>query len=71
ANPVNTANVRATHVSSNPRAMFTYENYVARTLPIINWVNTPSQISVIAKRLHGVVQNAVSALTPEYWSVRG
>jgi len=69
--PVNSANVRATHVSSSPQAMFTYENYVARTLPMIFWVNTPLQISVIAKQLHGVVQNAVSALTPEDWSVAG
>ncbi|HVA22682.1 MAG TPA: ABC transporter substrate-binding protein [Candidatus Micrarchaeia archaeon] len=68
--PVNTANIRATHISSNPRAMFIYENYVARTLPFINWVNIPTQISVIVKQLRGVVQNAVSALAPEYWSVR-
>ncbi len=69
SDPINTANVRATHVSSRPTAMFTYENYVARTLPMIFWVNNPLQISVIAKQLHGVVQNAVSALTPEYWSI--
>ncbi len=71
ADPVNDANVRATHVSGNPNAMVVYENYVAKTLPLVWLANQPLQISVIAKRLHGVVQNAVSALSPEYWTVTG
>jgi len=64
---VNDANIIATHRSSNPDAMFRYENYLALNLPVIWWWNTPSQISVINGHLHGVVQNALGSFNPENW----
>ncbi len=69
SSPVNDANITATHVSSSPGAMFAYENYLARNLPVIWWPNAPAQISVIAKNLHGVQQNALGSVVPEAWSL--
>lgn len=67
ASAANNANITATHVSSNPKAMFHYEDYLALNLPVIWWPNTPTQISVIAKNLRGVQQNALGSVTPEDW----
>lgn len=63
----NNANISATQRSSNSHAMFTYENYLAMQLPVIWWPNSPSQISVISGKLHGVEQNALGSFTPEEW----
>ncbi|HEY6538688.1 MAG TPA: ABC transporter substrate-binding protein [Candidatus Dormibacteraeota bacterium] len=67
----NDANITATQRSSNPSAMFNYEDYLAKNLPVIWWPNSPSQISVISGKLHEVTQNALGSFTPEEWSLRG
>ncbi len=65
----NNANITATQRSSSPDAMFDYEDYLAKNLPVIWWPNSPSQISVISGRLHGVEQNALGSFTPEDWTL--
>jgi len=63
------ANITATHTSTKSTAMFQYEDYLAKNLPVIWWPNSPSQISVISKKLHGVQQNALGSFTPENWTL--
>jgi peptide/nickel transport system substrate-binding protein len=67
----NNANITATQRSSSPKAMVNYENYLAQNLPVIWWPNSPGQISVISKTLHGVEQNALGSFTPEEWRLSG
>jgi peptide/nickel transport system substrate-binding protein len=61
------SNINATHTSSSSSAMFQYENYLARNLPVIWWPNSPSQVSVMSGKLHGVQQNALGSFTPNNW----
>ncbi|MGH7642419.1 MAG: ABC transporter substrate-binding protein [Candidatus Dormibacteria bacterium] len=68
---VNQANITATQRSSSPQAMFNYEDYLAKNLPVIWWPNSPSQISVISGKLHAVEQNALGSFTPEDWRLSG
>ncbi len=59
--------IAATTTAGGQQPMFTYENYLAKNLPVLWWPNPSTQISVISSKLHGVYQNPLGLITPEYW----
>jgi peptide/nickel transport system substrate-binding protein len=66
SDPTNDANIKATNVTQTP--LTTYENYLAKQLPVIFQPNVASQITEIQKGLSGVTpQNPLLALNPENW----
>ncbi len=68
SNPVNDANIRATHVQAGFSTFARYENYLATELPVL-WMPTPYyQVSVISKRLSGTLpQSPIAFIYPEQW----
>lgn len=68
SNPVNDANIRASHRSAAPSSLFQYQNYLARQLPVL-WLPSPEyQLSLVRDALHGTTpQNPGLQLTPENW----
>ncbi len=66
--PVNNANIVATHTQLGTAAMFTYEDYVAKMLPVIFLPSADYSLSEYKSTLHGVVpQDAYLNLNPENW----
>ncbi len=69
-NPVNDANINASHVQPGLGALYRYEDFVARQLPLLYMPNSVYQISVISKRLHGVTaQDSTNHIYPEVWTL--
>jgi peptide/nickel transport system substrate-binding protein len=69
SNPVNDANINATHTVSGTAVLDKYENYLAKQLPVI-WMPDPdSQISEVRSTLKGVTQSPLLNYTPEFWTL--
>ena len=69
SNPVNDANINKTHTVSGTAVLYSYENYLAKQLPVV-WQPDPDfQISEIKNGLKGVTQSSILNYTPEYWSL--
>ncbi len=69
---VNDANVVASQTQPGLVRLWTYENYLARQLPVIFTANQVYQITMVRRTLHGVVpQDPILKLTPESWTVSG
>jgi peptide/nickel transport system substrate-binding protein len=71
SNPVNDANINKTHTVSGVAILDTYENYLAKQLPVVWQPNPDFQISEIKSGLTGVTQSSLLNFTPEYWSLKG
>jgi peptide/nickel transport system substrate-binding protein len=70
SNPVNDANINATHTISGPSVLWKYENYLAKQLPVV-WQPDPDfQISEISNNLTGVTQSSLLNYTPEFWKLK-
>ncbi len=69
SNPVNDANINKTHTISGTAVLATYENYLAKQLPVV-WQPDPDfQISEIKNGLKGVTQSSLLNYTPENWTL--
>ncbi len=68
--PTSNQNLQAAIYSNSSRAIYAYEDYLARYLPVL-WEPSPdTQVSAISSKLRGVgVQNPTLAITPETWSL--
>ncbi|MBW4077665.1 MAG: peptide ABC transporter substrate-binding protein [Acidobacteria bacterium] len=69
SNPINDANINATHTISGTAVLYKYENYLAKQLPDIWQPNPDFQISEIRSTLKGVSQSSLLNFTPEYWKL--
>jgi peptide/nickel transport system substrate-binding protein len=67
-NATNDANTSATTTSNDPSALYTYEDFLAKDLPVI-WIPVAdAQLSMVKKTLHGWdPQDALLQLYPENW----
>ena len=68
-NPINDANINATHTVSGTAVLQKYENYLARQLPDVWQPNPDFQISEISTHLKGVTQSPLLNYTPEFWTL--
>lgn len=73
SNPTNDANIAATHVAPTPAAeivaLFKYEDYVVKQLPVVWMPNTPYQFTVYKSNLKGLLpQGVYEELYPQYYS---
>ncbi len=60
--------IAATHTAANAQAALnSYQNYMAKTLPVIYQPSAAYSISAISNKLHGVTQNPFLDLAPETW----
>jgi peptide/nickel transport system substrate-binding protein len=67
-NATNDANTVATTTSDDVQAMYTYEDFLAKDLPVMWFPVQPSQLSMVKKTLHGWdPQDALLQLNPETW----
>ena len=68
--PTSNQNLHAAIYSNSANAIYSYEDYLARYLPVL-WEPSPdTQVSAISSKLTGVgVQNPTLAITPETWSL--
>jgi peptide/nickel transport system substrate-binding protein len=71
--PTLTADIAATHTAATPSAersaLFRYEDYVARQLPMLLLPNGPFQLTMYKSNLKGLVpQGIFSDLYPQYYS---
>ncbi len=69
SNPINDANINATHTVSGTAVLYKYENYLSAQLPDIWQPNPDFQISEIRSTLKGVTQSSLLNFTPEYWTL--
>ncbi len=70
SNPINDANINATHTVTGPSVLYKYENYLAVQLPVV-WQPDPDfQISAIKSNLTGVTQSPLLNFTPEFWKLK-
>lgn len=69
----NQANIAATHSAPNQAAeiaaMYKYEDYLARELPVMWMPNGPSEYILYKSNLHGAYQNTISPLFAQYYRV--
>lgn len=73
SNPTNDANIVATSTASNGSeslaALFKYEDYLARQLPVVWMPDLPVQLTVYKRDLHGVLpQGIVDQIVPQFYS---
>jgi peptide/nickel transport system substrate-binding protein len=75
SNATDNANIAATHVApthaAEISALFKYENYLAKQLPVV-WVpEAPEQLTMYSNRLKGVLSIGVAGfkIYPEYYSL--
>ncbi|HUY16731.1 MAG TPA: ABC transporter substrate-binding protein [Acidimicrobiales bacterium] len=69
SNPINDANINATHTITGTAVLYKYENYLAQQLPVV-WQPDPDfQISEISNKLTGVSQSPLLNYTPEFWKL--
>ncbi len=67
SDPTNDANTKATYTSDSPSAFSTYEDYLAKNLPVV-WQPEIGTVNEIAKNIAGVLPlNPLDNITPEYW----
>jgi peptide/nickel transport system substrate-binding protein len=63
SNPVNDANIEATHTAPTAKAeyaaLFKYEDFLARQLPVAWMPNGPQQLTMYRSTLHGLVPQGV------------
>ncbi len=72
SDPVNDANINATHTSSDSQgSLNTYQDYLVKQLPVVWQPAAYYQLSEISNKLGGVTQNAYLNLTPETWYLKG
>jgi peptide/nickel transport system substrate-binding protein len=70
SNPINDANINATHTVTGTSVLYKYENYLATQLPVV-WQPDPDfQISEISTNLSGVTQSSLLNYTPEFWKLK-
>jgi peptide/nickel transport system substrate-binding protein len=69
SNPVNDANINATHTVTGTAVLYKYENYLAQQLPVVWQPNPDFQISEISNKLTGVSQSPLLNYTPEFWKL--
>ncbi|MBV8195768.1 MAG: ABC transporter substrate-binding protein, partial [Candidatus Dormibacteraeota bacterium] len=60
--------IMTTESSSSLSALTQYEDYCAKTLPVLFMPTAYSQLSLINTHLHGVVQDPLLNIYPENWS---
>jgi peptide/nickel transport system substrate-binding protein len=66
SDPTNDANIKATNVSNV--SLTTYENYLAKQLPVVYQPNYTNPLDEISKKLHGATPvNVLQQITPEDW----
>jgi peptide/nickel transport system substrate-binding protein len=64
-----TATTKAPSLSAEYNALYKYENYLAKQLPVAWIPNTPNGVSVIRKTLKGAIpQGVFTELYPQYYS---
>ncbi|HVA20510.1 MAG TPA: ABC transporter substrate-binding protein [Candidatus Micrarchaeia archaeon] len=69
---VNDANIVASQTRPGLVRLWTYENYLAKQLPVIFTANQVYQITMYRRSVGGVVpQDPILKLTPESWTVSG
>ena len=69
-NPVANAEIAATETEPGLQPLYTYENYIARQLPVLFQPSFYFQMSVISKHLHGAVpQDPILNIYPENWTL--
>lgn len=73
---VNQANIAATHSAPNAKAersaLFAYEDYLAKNLPMVWLPSTPFQLTMYKRTLHGVVpQGIFSEIYPQDYTFSG
>jgi peptide/nickel transport system substrate-binding protein len=69
SNATNDANINATHTITGTKVLDTYENYLAKQLPVV-WQPDPDfQISEISTKLTGITQSPLLNYTPEFWKL--
>ena len=56
---------------SGPAVLYTYEDYLAKQLPVIWQPNPDFQISEIKSTLTGVTQSSILNYNPEDWKISG
>ncbi len=68
SDPVNDANITATHTSTSASSLTTYQDYLAKQLPVIWQPNAAYSLTEIKAGICGVTPQAPTLmLTPEYW----
>lgn len=67
SDPVNDAQISAVQTSPDNQAFITYEDYLAKQLPVIWLPNADNQISAIKSSLAGVTQSPLLSVNPEAW----
>jgi peptide/nickel transport system substrate-binding protein len=68
SNPTNDANTVATTTSNDPAALNTYQDFLAKDLPVIWIPSAYAQLSMVKKTLHGWdPQDPILQLNPENW----
>jgi peptide/nickel transport system substrate-binding protein len=70
SNPINDANINATHTITGTAVLDKYENYLAAQLPVVWQPNPDFQISEISTNLTGVTQSSLLNFTPEFWKLK-
>ena len=73
SNPINDANIAASHVAPTAKAevaaLFKYEDFVVRQLPLVWLPNTPYQLTVYKSNLKGLLpQGVYEEIYPQYYS---
>lgn len=68
SDPTNDQNTTATTQSNDVKALYTYQDYLAKQLPVI-WIPTnPAQLSMVNRKLHGWdPQDPLLQIYPENW----
>lgn len=72
SDPVNDANIAATHRTTGLGTFYRYEDYLAAQLPDLWMPNSAYQVSVISQRLQGTLpQDPLENLYPQNWRLGG
>lgn len=71
SDPTNDANINATHLATPSQAeaaLTTYQNYLAKQLPVLFQDDPDYQLTLVKSNLHGVTpQDPLLNITPESW----
>ncbi|MGH7667008.1 MAG: ABC transporter substrate-binding protein, partial [Candidatus Dormibacteria bacterium] len=76
SDPTNDANIRATHTAASTadetKALFTYQNYLAKQLPVVYVPSLPYQLTMYKSNLKGLIpQGVYDGIYPEDYSLSG
>ena len=74
SNPVNDANIRATHTAptsaEETAALFKYQDYLVQQLPVVWMPDTPYQLTMYKTALHGLIpQGVFDEIYPQDYSL--